>query len=339
MASRIITYCPSATLPLTRSCVNRCLYCGYRKDNDGIISFRAIRKIVEKAHQEGILEILVLSGERADEVSCVREDLDRLGMDSFVSWAVSVCEYLLTESLLPHVNIGTLDITSLKRLRNVSASMGLMIEGVNPRVNALIHPGKDLQKRFETLESAGRLKIPFTTGMLMGTGENQQDRIDCIRAIERIHNKYGHIQEIILQKYIPNHRSQLPPKRVSLSEMKELVCFSKYRLPEVSIQIPPNIDQNWTKLVAFGVDDLGGIGNGVDVINPGNPWPDINTLEQDAVEAGAILKKRLSIYHRFYRLGWYAERIENVLTGLIEGKDEYAYYSQRGGSRQRSLSG
>jgi len=337
MATKIVTYSPSLTIPLTRACINHCLYCGYWKDGDGLLAVSTVNEIVKRAHQENVSEILILSGEKADQTPGVRGDLDHLGMDSLVSWTKKVCEYLLDEGLLPHVNIGTLDAGSLVQLKEVSASMGLMIEGVNFEVNARIHPGKDLKERIRTIETAGKLRIPFTTGILLGIGENQSDRLTSILAIERIQKEYGHIQEVILQKYVPNGQSRLTSQEISLEEMREIVLFCKIHLPGVSIQIPPNLDPYWEELVSLGADDLGGIGSGKDFVNPESPWPEVDEITQKVARAGGRLRKRLPIYSQFYRAGWYSERVAKVLTHWIEGNNEYSYYSQGGVQGQSPL--
>jgi len=210
-----VTYSPNLTIPLTRSCINQCLYCGYRKEGDGLLPESAIRDVVRRAHQERVSEILILSGEKADNVPEVLRDLTRLGMESLISWTIKICRDVLDEGLLPHVNVGTMDSASLEQLKEVSASMGLMIEGVNPAVNARIHPGKNLQERIRTIETAGQLRIPFTTGILLGVGESQDDRLASILAIEEIQRKYGHIQEVILQRYVANYQSCLEPQEIS----------------------------------------------------------------------------------------------------------------------------
>ena len=327
MAVKIITYSPSLTIPVTRACVNRCLYCGYRQDGNGLLPMSAIEKIVKKAHQEGVSEILILSGEKADKTPEVRRDLDLFGMNSLVSWTRRICEYLLEEKLLPHVNIGTLDVVSLQQLRDVSASMGLMIEGVNSELNARVQPNKNLQERLSTIELAGKLKIPFTTGILIGMGESQEDRYASLLAIERIHQKYGHIQEVILQRYVPNSQLRLLPKKISLHDMEEIVRFCKTHLPDVSIQIPPNLDPYWEELLGLGITDLGGIGSGGDLINPISPFPEVNIIAEKVAGMGGILKKRLPIYLYFYKLGWYSEKVGKVLLHWIKGNDEYGYYS------------
>lgn len=337
MLAEIVTYSPSLTLPLTRACINRCLYCGYRAEGDGLLGLNSFQKIMKKAHQEKVSEILILSGEKADRAPRVRRDLDRLGMDSLVSWAVELCNVILNEGLLPHVNIGTLDVGSLSELREVSASMGLMIEGVNAEVNARINPGKDLRERIRTIEAAGELQIPFTTGILLGVGENQNDRLASVLEIERIQREYGHIQEVILQKYVPNKRSRLALQEVPVEEMKELILFCKVRLPGVSIQVPPNLDSHWEEWMSLGADDLGGIGSAKDFVNPERPWPKIDDIEQKVVRAGRRLRKRLPIYPRFFRAGWYSERVGKVLTEWIEGNHEYSCYTQRSIQGQNSL--
>ena len=337
MTAKIVTYSPSLTIPLTRACINQCLYCGYRKEGGGLIAMSTIKEIVKKAHQEKVSEILILSGEKADRTPRVRKDLDRLGMASLASWVKNVCEYLLDEGLLPHVNLGTLDAGSLSELREVSASMGLMIEGVNSKVNARIHPGKDLQERIRTIETAGELRIPFTTGILLGVGENHNDRLTSLLAIERIQKRYGHIQEVILQKYVPNSQSRLAPQEISLEEMREIVLFCKIHLPGVSMQIPPNLDPSWEEWVSLGTDDLGGIGSSKDFVNPESPWPGVDEIILKVVRAGGRVRKRLPIYSQFYWAGWYSKRVAKVLTHWIEGNNEYSYYSQRSVQGQSPL--
>jgi FO synthase subunit 1 len=259
-------------------------------------------------------------------------------MDSFVSWTKEVCEYLLDEGLLPHVNIGTLDGVSLVELKEVSASLGLMMEGTNLDVNMRIHPDKDLQERVRTIETAGRLRIPFTTGILLGVGETQKDRFTSILAIEQLQKKYGHIQEVILQRYIANSESRVIPCEIGLGEMKELVLFCKNHLPDVSIQIPPNLEPYWEELVSLGVNDLGGIGSGKDFVNPECPWPEVDEITQKVARAGGRLRKRLPIYPHFYKAGWYSKRVAKILTRWIEGDNEYSYYSKRGFQGQSPLS-
>jgi 7,8-didemethyl-8-hydroxy-5-deazariboflavin synthase CofG subunit len=333
-----VTYSPSLTLPLTRACINRCLYCGYREEGDGLLPERAIRKLVERAHHEGISEILVLSGEKADRTPKVQRDLERLGMVCLVSWAQKICEDLLKERLLPHVNIGTLEGDSLERLRDVSASMGLMLEGMNPEVNAHVHRGKDIQERIKMIERAGELKIPFTTGILMGVGERQEDRVSALRVLANIQRKSGHLQEVILQRYAVNPQSQIAPQEISFEEMKEIILFCKTHLPGVSIQVPPNLEPYWEALLAVGVNDLGGMGPGLDLVNPESPWPGVEVLADRVARRGGVLKKRLPIYLQYYEKGWFSEKLGRVLETWIEGDDGYSYYSQRSVPGEKTLS-
>ena len=327
MKVKTITYSPSLTIPLTRACINQCLYCGYRRSGEGLYPVSAINKIIEKAYNEGIPEILILAGEKADKIHEVRNDLDLLGMNSFVSWTKNVCEYLLYNNLLPHVNIGPLNIESLRKLKGLVASMGLMIEGINPVLNAKIHPGKNLQERFKTIDAAGKLKIPFTTGILIGTGEKQRDRLASILAVSQIQKNYGHIQEFIIQKYVTNEFSCLPSCKISFDEMIEIIDFCKKHLPNVYLQVPPNIEKKWEKLLRLGIDDLGGLGNGVDLINPEKPWPDVQIISNKLKKLGLLLKKRLPIYPMFYFKGWYSKRVGKVVSYWIEKENEYKYYS------------
>ena len=332
-----VTYSPSLTIPLTRACTNRCLYCGYRREGEGLLSEIAIRDALSRGHREGVSEILILSGEGAERIPEVRRDLEEKGMTSFVPWVIKICEIVLDAGLLPHVNIGPVDAASLDRLKEVSASMGLMIEGINPDVNTRIHPGKDISERLRMIESAGKLKIPFTSGILMGLGEKQKDRLDSILALARIHSKYGHLQEVILQRYVPNPQSRVRAEQISFEELEEIILFCRAHLPEVSIQVPPNIERYWKELIHLGANDLGGMGSGGDLINPGHPWPQIEQVSEELARKGYGLKKRFPIYERFYRKGWYSRPVGVVLEDWIGKDDEYKYYAEEGLSGDKTL--
>jgi FO synthase subunit 1 len=326
------------TLPLTRACINQCLYCGYRREGEGLLPEKTLRDIVRRAREGGVSEVLILSGEKADSTPEVQRDLARLGMNSLVSWARKVCKEILDQGLLPHVNVGTLDAESLEQLRNVSASMGLMLEGVNPEVNSRIHPGKDLPERIKTIEAAGELKIPFTTGILMGVGESQEDRLRSIQVLERVQKEYGHLQEVILQRYSANQESRLVPGEIPFEEIREVVFFCKTHLPGVSIQVPPNLEPYWEALLAAGVNDLGGMGPGPDLVNPEHPWPEVEVIAGKVARRGGVLKKRLPIYLQYYKKGWFSEKLRSVLEAWIEGNDEYNYYSQGSAPGKKALS-
>jgi FO synthase subunit 1 len=244
-----------------------------------------------------------------------------------VQWTKRVCDYLLGLGLLPHINIGLLDFASLRYLKEVSASMGLMIEGDYGKLSNRIQPQKNFQERLKNLEWAGKLQIPFTTGILMGLGESQRDRIRSIEAILACAKAYGHVQEIILQNYALNLNSTIPACGIPHGELKELITLCKDEAPEISIQIPPNLYPDWPNLLALGVNDLGGISQ-QDVVNSQSPWPPISEIAGILEKKKYTLRKRLPLYVGYYRRGWYSERVGAVIEKWIQAEDEYRYYAQ-----------
>jgi len=325
--NKVITYSPSTTVALTHACANHCLYCGFREDEASLLQFEEIQTIATHARNEGTPEILVMSGENADRVPSVKSALQSLGLASMVQWTKKVCDYLLGLNLLPHINIGVLDYTSLKELKEVSASMGLMMEGDYGNLGVTIHPQKNFSRRLQHLEWAGQLKIPFTTGILMGLGESQKDRIRSIQAIISCGKTYGHVQEIILQNYVPNRGSCVLAREISTGELKEIIDLAKEELPEVSLQIPPNLNSNWPDLLSLGFNDLGGISE-TDLVNSENPWPPIEKMTKILKEKKYHLRKRLPIYPKYYQRGWYSKRVGQVIEKWIQSDDEYQYYTQ-----------
>jgi len=244
-----------------------------------------------------------------------------------VQWTKEVCDYLLALNLLPHINIGLLDYTGLKELKEVSASMGLMMEGDYGNLGSAIHPQKNFSMRIQNLEWAGQLKIPFTTGILMGLGESQKDRIRSIQAIISCGKTFDHVQEIILQNYVPNRSSYIPAQEISTGELKELIDLCKEELPEVSLQIPPNLNSNWPDLLALGFNDLGGISE-IDLVNSENPWPPIEQVRKILKKKRYHLRKRLPIYPKYYQQGWYSKKVGRVIEKWLKSDDEYQYYTQ-----------
>jgi len=322
------TYSPSLTLTLTRACANKCLYCGFRAEGAGLISFEEIEAIVHRAHQENVSEVLVMSGEKSGRTTAVRDDLQALGVASVPEFAKMICTYLLDCDLLPHVNIGLLHRAEMAELKEVVTSMGLMMEGDYGTLGSLVHPGKDFHSRLENLSWAGELGIPFTTGILMGLGETREDRLASIAAIARVAEEWGHVQEIILQPYVPNSRSSYSASQVGYEEIKALVAYCRERVPEIHLQLPINLFSNYLEILELGFDDLGGISRNGDLINPEHAWPSITDLESRLDTRAWRLKKRLPVYREFYRAGWCPSRVAEVVETWAVKDESYQYYLQ-----------
>ncbi|GAJ10038.1 unnamed protein product, partial [marine sediment metagenome] len=178
----------------------------------------------------------------------------------------------------------------------------------------------------QNLEWAGQLQIPFTTGILIGLGESQKDRIRSIQAIVNCSKSYDHVQEIILQNYVPNRSSHIPAQEISSGELKEIIDLVKEESPDISLQVPPNLNPDWLDLLPLGFSDLGGISQ-IDHVNPESPWPSVKNMTEIMKEKKCHLRKRLPIYPEYYRRGWYSEKVGRVIEKWVQN-DEYPYYTQ-----------
>jgi len=235
------------------------------------------------------------------------------GFSSLVEYTKDLCKLAIKHGLLPHCNLGVLSRDELKELRDVNASMGLMLETTAELAAHKNSPGKDPTLRLKMIEEAGKLKIPFTTGILVGIGEEQEDRIRSLNAIKSLHEQYGHIQEVIIQPFLPKPSTTMwstkPPR---FEEMKEVVRAARAILPdEIAIQVPPNLTAP-KELIELGASDLGGISERtIDYINPEAPWP--TEAELRSKVAPFELRERLPIYPRFINKGWYSEEIRPLI--------------------------
>lgn len=301
------TFSRNVFIPVTDLCRNACGYCSFRRGPDSarVIPRSEALRLMERAQSAGCSEALFSMGDRPWEVRGDRLEL--------LEYLVELCELALERGLLPHTNAGILTSEELELLAQYNASMGLMLEST---AHLKIHeksPGKRPEVRIRTISDAGALRIPFTTGILVGIGESLADRIRSLEVIAELHRKYGHIQEVIIQPLDPkpgtgSEGMQPPP----ISDMVELVSIARRILPrEVSIQVPPNLVDPVPLLVA-GADDLGGISPVTpDWINPERRWPEIHEL-------GVVLKERLPVYPRYVKLGWYGSRTKDLVKRLAD---------------------
>ncbi len=304
-----VTYSRNIFIPITRACRNRCGYCTFRSDTPDppLMSPELIIQELEGARRAGCTEALFAFGEDAHQFPAVREELEGMGFDDMVDYTYHVCRMTLEETgLLPHTNMGVLSYRDLKRLREVNASMGLMLESSSPRLMYTdAHresPGKDPELRLRTIRDAGRLRIPFTTGILVGIGETVEERADSLLELRRIQDRYGHIQEIIIQNFrskegIPMENHPEPP----LLDMVRMVAVTSLLFPDVSVQVPPNLNRETGEVFLLaGADDWGGVSPvGRDHVNPEAPWPGIEELRRVTESAGFVLEERLPVYRRF----------------------------------------
>lgn len=304
-----MTYSPKVFIPLTRLCRDTCRYCTFAQPparlEELYLSLDQVGAVARKGAAAGCHEALFTLGERPElRYGQAREWLTEHGFDSTVDYLVAAAKRVIDETgLLPHANAGALDADELAVLRPVTASQGMMIETLNGDLDC--HrgaPDKEPARRLATLDAAGRLGIPFTTGILVGIGESRQDRLDAIRAIAASHAEHGHVQEVIVQNFLPKvvsgmrHAPACPPDDLLWS-----VAVARLLLPpDVHLQAPPNLSDDFGVLLDAGIDDWGGVSHvTVDHVNPERPWPDLDLLRHVTESAGHVLAPRLTIYPEF----------------------------------------
>lgn len=314
---RYITFSKNIFIPVTNVCRNACAYCVFKArslEEAYVIDKREFLAII--TNKGSATEALFTAGEKPELANFSHFFIDRLsssGCSSLVEYTKELCKLAIKHGLLPHCNLGVLSRAELKELRPVNASMGLMLETTSELEAHNKSPGKDPKLRLEMIEEAGRLKIPFTTGILVGIGEEKGDIIRALEAIKSVHEEYGHIQEVIVQPFLPKPFTPMENKKPPSSEgLKEVVRAAKEILPnEIAIQVPPNLTSP-TELIELGASDLGGIAEKtMDYINPESPWPREDELRRRV--APYELRERLPIYPMYIKKGWYSEEIRPLI--------------------------
>jgi FO synthase len=306
---RVISYSRKVFLPLTNLCRDYCGYCIFRRDpgqpGAHTMSPEEILRIAKEGEQLGCTEALFSLGDKPEALFPeMRDTLRRLGYRSTLHYLEAMCELVLRETnLIPHANPGLLSYEWLRRLREVSPSIGLMLESTNPFLAThATAPDKVPSKRLAVIEDAGRLSIPFTTGILIGIGESISDRVDSLFAIAGLQKKYDHIQEVIIQNFRakPGILMANSPEP-TIDDMLRTIAVARLILPETNIQAPPNLsDASYPRLLDAGINDWGGISPLTpDFINPEKPWPYLRDLEIQTAAKGLTLKQRLPVYPSF----------------------------------------
>jgi FO synthase len=310
---RIVTYSPKVFLPLTNLCRNRCDYCSFRRSpgdaGEWTMTPDEVSRQIQRARELDCAEALFCLGDKPEKAfSSYRRTLAALGHENTVEYLYASARVALDHGLLPHTNAGLLTDAEMLRLKEVNVSLGLMLECVSPRLcePGMPHhraPDKRPHLRLSMIEGAGRHRIPFTTGILVGIGETPRERIESLLAIRRTHRAFGHIQEVIVQPFravagVPMEHSPEPGD----FEVAVVIAMARLILDHnVSLQAPPNLNPDATAmLLAAGLNDFGGISPVTpDYINPRHPWPHVDALAAACAHAGFELRRRASIYDSF----------------------------------------
>jgi FO synthase len=385
---RRVTFSRNYTLSLSRTCQCYCKYCAFATHQAHIRSPEEVEKLLDEALKRNAKELLVLTGERPEVNPVVAAKLAEWGHEDFTSYVVWSCERALERGMLPHTNIGVLERDDLARLREVTASQGLMLESVSERLMETVHAGsptKHPSRRLATIEAAGELKIPFTSGILVGIGEADEEQVASLEALAKLHKEYGHLQEVILQNFVAHpkyygaevadiadeaarerwggdgdpsvgapQRSQgegsvaeslrefpsegspspLPPPSwaspVGVGDIKRLISECRRLMPDVGIQVPPNLSDAWGELVEAGATDLGGLSANGDHISPEHAFPSPHEVRKELAPKGYALTERLCVYPQYMDPEWMEQGVLDVI------KLKYWSFIPRSGSGRRS---
>jgi len=310
----VVTFSRNVFLPLTRTCRNRCSYCGFRRNDFKLMSRDEVVRMLCNARNA--VEALFTFGEKPEVYPEFRKKLRSMGCSSFLDYVRDMNHLAVKMGFLPHTNAGVLSYNELKYLKIYNASMGLMLEQAVELECHANSPGKKPKVRIETIVNAGKLQIPFTTGILVGIGEKEYDRAYSLEVISEIHKNYGHIQEVIIQNFSPKPKTPMQNvKPPTVGEMLKTVRIARDILPkDVTIQIPPNLVKDVSPFIKAGARDLGGISEVTpDYINPEHPWPRVEYLRRVLAFHGFELRERLPIYPKYVTMGWYSDEISQVV--------------------------
>jgi len=360
---RRVTFSRNLTLSLSRTCQCYCKYCAFATHKPHLYAPEEVLEILDGAARRNVKELLVLTGERPEVDAAVRERLAGHGHEDFTAYVVWTCERALERGLLPHTNLGALAREDLARLREVTASQGLMLESVSERLMDTVHagsPSKHPARRLETIRWAGELRIPFTSGILVGIGETHEERFASLAALAELHAEHRHLQEVILQNFVPHQsyygrepaqiaeaaaqeywrtgvidggRGGVEDERggvddaksdggsghpdvplpkwalegagpVSIEDMRELIALARELMPDVGVQVPPNLADWWPQLVEAGATDLGGLSANGDHISPEHPFPSPHQVRKRLQADGVALTERLCVYSQYIDGEW-----------------------------------
>jgi FO synthase len=358
---RRVTFSRNLTLSLSRTCQCYCKYCAFATHKPHLWAPDEVEKLLDGAAKRNVKELLVLTGERPEVNAGVAALLAEYGHADFTSYVAWACERALERGLLPHTNLGVLDRGDLARLREVTASQGLMLESVSERLMETVHAGsptKHPEMRLATIDAAGELRIPFTSGILVGIGETEDERIASLEALAATHARHGHIQEVILQNFVPHqsyygrepaeiadeaareywrtgvgHGPQLDAPKwaspVSVDDMKRLIAECRRLMPDVGIQVPPNLADWWPELVHAGATDLGGLSANGDHISPEHPFPSPHQVRKRLQAEGIALTERLCVYPQYIGSEWVAQGVLDVIKRVY-----WSFIPRRGSGRR-----
>jgi FO synthase len=335
---KIVSYSKKIFIPLTHLCRDYCGYCTFRSDpvagRAAYMTPDEVLAAAEAGARAGCKEALFSLGDQPERIFPeAREFLHQLGFERTLDYLAAMNRMVLERTgLLLHSNPGVMGADDLARLRESNVSLGLMLESTSPRLRHKggAHwraPDKAPLLRLRTIEEAGKQRIAFTTGILIGIGETREERVDSLIAIRRLHDMYGHIQEVLIQPFRAKANTRMAnAPEPSIEDLQRTLAVARLILGDMNVQSPPNlVSEDYPQLLAAGINDWGGISPVTkDFINPESAWPQIPILEQRTNEAGFRLRERLAIYPEFAeRADFVDSRVAGALRQQL-GSDFYA---------------
>jgi FO synthase len=315
---RVVTYSRKVFLPITNLCRDRCTYCTFRKDPSDPGAWTMIPDEIvawsRRGRKLGCREALMCLGDKPEiAFKEFRATLAQLGVRTTIEYVGRACRIALAEALLPHTNAGLMSAAEMAAMRPLNVSMGLMLESVSPRLRGRggVHqwaPDKDPVRRLRMIEEAGALRIPFTSGILLGIGETPVERAQSLIALRNLHARHGHIQEIIIQNFRakPEIAMAGAPEPGEAEMVRAIAAARLIFGAKMNIQAPPNLSPNQIEsFLDAGINDWGGISPlSPDYVNPEAPWPHLERLGERCARAGFELRERLAIYPEFINDRW-----------------------------------
>ena len=329
--NQTVTFSKKAFFNIINLCKDTCSYCTYKaepgEEKLSLMSKQQITELLQLAKKYKCVEALFVTGEQPEKkYPEARRWLKKNGFNSTSEYLIHASELALEVGLFPHTNAGNLNFEEMKELKKTNVSMGIMLENVSERLTEKGMPhylaaSKRPKTRLGILENSGKLKIPMTTGILVGIGETIEEIIDSIVAINQLHQKYGNIQEVILQNFQPKSDT-IMKNSPSANEnyFKTVVALSRIIMPKMNIQIPPNLSpKSYQSFLSVGINDWGGISPLTpDFVNPEFSWPEINKVEENSKNAGFELKCRFPVYPEFF--SFISKELRDKM-GEIENKE------------------
>ncbi|MGE4170345.1 MAG: 7,8-didemethyl-8-hydroxy-5-deazariboflavin synthase subunit CofG [Candidatus Margulisiibacteriota bacterium] len=330
----VVTYSRALSVSLSRMCRNNCPYCGFHKRDNLTVPYSTI-KLAKHARANGAREVLYIAGERPDKFSHIRAQLELWGFSSYLDYIYTVCELGFLEGLIPVIDIGFLTPKELKRMTEITAVAKIMLDSVDANQFPKVYsesPGKARDIRLRSLEWAGKLKLPVSTGIMVGIGDNKEHRKDTLNAIASLHKSYGHVHEVVIQNFLPEpgtaFKDRKPPSK---EDMLKVVDMALSILPsDVSVTVPLELNPDIEDFLRAGIRDLGRIYEKPQIMFPNHPSPSIDSVFEVTQKLGLDLQQRFPLKKNFIKEGLYSKKLGQVFDayrykikkdGVDKGKD------------------